>query len=50
MEVLSRKWLNVKKEIAYKEILICTSKAFVTDVGRYVEKVTCNWLNKIKGL
>jgi hypothetical protein len=49
MEVLSKKWLSMKEEVAYKKMLICINKSLIVDVGRYLEKVMYNWLNKIKG-
>jgi hypothetical protein len=39
------KWLRVKVQVAGKEILSCEYEAFVTDVGRYLEKVL--WLDRV---
>lgn len=50
MKILNKKWLNMNKEIAYKKILMCTIKAQIRNLGRYLNKVKYNWFNKTKGL
>jgi len=36
---LNKKWLPVKKEVAYKKILRCANKAVAVDPGRYLENL-----------
>ena len=35
-EFLSKKWLNMKKRVAYKEILLLANKGFAADLCRYL--------------
>ena len=48
IKALSKTWLNISYEIAYKEILVCINKALFIYLGRYLEKVTNKWSKKIK--
>jgi len=35
--LLSKKWLNMNGEVAYKKTVICTNKACVVDAGGLTE-------------
>jgi hypothetical protein len=37
-EIVSKKWLNKKEELAYKKILNCTNITLLIDLGRYLDK------------
>jgi len=48
MQFLHIKWLHMNKEVAYKEMLRCTSKALVIDIGRHLDKVKYKCLKRVK--
>jgi hypothetical protein len=48
MQFLSKKWLDMNKEVAYMKVLCWTNKAFVTDLERCLANVKYKWLNKLK--
>lgn len=49
MNILSEKWLNVIKNIAYRDILTCMNKDHIKHLGTYLEKFKCKWFdNKIE--
>lgn len=45
---LNGKRLNVKKEIAYMEILRCTNENETINLGRYIDKAKCKWFKETK--
>jgi hypothetical protein len=47
---LSRKWLNVSEELAYKKIINCTNALEIRNIGNYLLKIRCKWENKIINL
>jgi len=47
IKVLSKTWLNISYEVAYKKILVCINKALDIYLGGYLE-VTNNWSKTIK--
>jgi len=48
IEVLNKTWLSIGYEVALKKILVCINKALVIYLCKYLEKVSNNWLKKIK--
>ena len=44
---LSKKWLNMKEEVAYNKVLVCTNKALIMYAGRYLDKGEYRWFNRI---
>jgi len=38
----TRKWPNMKKDVANKKVLSCKNNAVVTDIGRYLDKLKCD--------
>jgi hypothetical protein len=48
MKSLNAKWLNTNEELAYSEIIRCTKKDQVRNLGRYLDKVTYKLLHKIE--
>jgi hypothetical protein len=49
-QLLSRKWLTVNEESAYKKIINCTNAVKLRNIGNYRYKVRCKWENKIRNL
>jgi hypothetical protein len=47
--LLSRKWLIINEELAYKNIINCTNTVELRNLGRYLYKIKCKWENTIKG-
>jgi hypothetical protein len=48
--VLSRKWLTINEEIAYKKIISCTNTLEIRNAGSYLYKFKCKSENRIKKL
>jgi hypothetical protein len=48
--LLSRKWLKINVEIAYKKSINCTNTLEVRNIGGYLYKIKYKWENRIKGL
>lgn len=40
MKFLNKKWLNMKKEVAYRKS--CTDNVQIRNVGRYLDKININ--------
>jgi hypothetical protein len=38
--ILSKKWLNVNKELAFRKIINCTNRTHIRNVGKYLESIT----------
>jgi hypothetical protein len=47
---LNKYLLNKDEEVPYNKVLICTNKALIIDLGRYLDKVKYEWFSKIKYL
>ena len=46
--IFKHKMVDTNEEIACKKILRCTNKGLITDLDRYLHKVTNNWNNIYK--
>jgi hypothetical protein len=48
--VLSRKWLKMNEEIAYKKSISCTTNLEIRNTSSYLYKFKRKWENRIKEL
>jgi hypothetical protein len=39
MQFMSKKWLCINEELAYRKIINCTNKAHIVNLGKYLDKV-----------
>jgi hypothetical protein len=47
---VSRKWLTVNDEVAYKRIINCTNVGELRHIGKLLYKIRCKWENKISNI
>jgi hypothetical protein len=47
-EMLSKRWLDVNEEVAYRKMLRCTNKMMVKNMGKFLFRVQFKWERKVK--
>jgi hypothetical protein len=47
-KLIHDKWLNVNKEVACRKIIKITNRVHLQNLGKYLDIVKNEWLNKIK--
>jgi hypothetical protein len=48
MKFLSKKWLSMNTEVAYRKIVRCPNKNQIRNLGGYLDKVKYKWFYKTK--
>jgi hypothetical protein len=48
MQFISKKWLCINEELAYRKIINCTNKAYIINLGEYLDKVIHKWESRVR--